>query len=233
LNTHFYTSAAISFDLFFWVVLIVCSAGEEWLFDCGEGTQHQMLKFGVGPSRRIRKIFITHLHGDHISSLFLLLFYSLLKTYPTIHPNYHIVFRYTSLGSYYPSFFYVYGLPGLVCAISSFHVGVGTESSTPLLPTEIYGPHGLRHLLNTTLRATSAIFHRIHIHEIFKTPKQETEYSVCSRWKKINKRFQWTWKRDREKRTNTFICSKLQNLSWTLNCSHHSDVFAFVFSFFY
>ncbi len=38
------------------------------LLDCGEGTQLQMSRFGVKRAR-IRQIFLSHLHGDHIFGL--------------------------------------------------------------------------------------------------------------------------------------------------------------------
>ncbi len=41
---------------------------EIWLFDCGEATQHQILKTTIKP-RKITKIFITHMHGDHVLGL--------------------------------------------------------------------------------------------------------------------------------------------------------------------
>jgi len=42
--------------------------GELFLFDCGEGTQRQMMKAKIGLNRETR-IFITHMHGDHVLGL--------------------------------------------------------------------------------------------------------------------------------------------------------------------
>ena len=42
--------------------------GEIILFDCGEGTQRQIINAKIGFKRRM-KIFITHMHGDHLFGL--------------------------------------------------------------------------------------------------------------------------------------------------------------------
>lgn len=46
--------------------------GERILFDCGEGTQRQMMRAKTG-FKRLNNIFITHLHTDHFIGLFGLL----------------------------------------------------------------------------------------------------------------------------------------------------------------
>lgn len=43
--------------------LAVQREGDLFLFDCGEGTQRQMMRYGVG--FLVRDIYLTHLHADH------------------------------------------------------------------------------------------------------------------------------------------------------------------------
>lgn len=50
------------------VLKLLEERGTYWLFDCGEATQHQILHTTLKP-RKLEKIFITHLHGDHIYGL--------------------------------------------------------------------------------------------------------------------------------------------------------------------
>ena len=40
-----------------------------YLVDAGEGVQQQLVRYGVNPLK-IRAVFISHLHGDHVFGLF-------------------------------------------------------------------------------------------------------------------------------------------------------------------
>jgi ribonuclease Z len=48
-------------------VVIQCPR-DQWMFDCGENVQRQMMQAKVSFHRKM-KIFITHLHGDHVLGL--------------------------------------------------------------------------------------------------------------------------------------------------------------------
>jgi ribonuclease Z len=48
--------------------ILLRRGGEKLLFDCGEGTQRQMLRSSVG-LLEIREIFLTHYHADHYLGL--------------------------------------------------------------------------------------------------------------------------------------------------------------------
>ena len=48
-------------------VVVQCSR-DQWMFDCGENVQRQMMGAKVSFHRKM-KIFITHLHGDHVLGL--------------------------------------------------------------------------------------------------------------------------------------------------------------------
>jgi ribonuclease Z len=47
--------------------IVMQREGDTFLFDCGEGTQRQMMRYGTGFS--FDHVFFTHLHGDHFLGL--------------------------------------------------------------------------------------------------------------------------------------------------------------------
>ncbi|MFL5801582.1 MAG: ribonuclease Z [Roseiflexaceae bacterium] len=47
------------------IALQFVQQGRLWLFDCGEGTQQQLLRTPLRLSQ-LERIFLTHLHGDHL-----------------------------------------------------------------------------------------------------------------------------------------------------------------------
>ncbi|OQR81003.1 hypothetical protein ACHHYP_20839 [Achlya hypogyna] len=102
-----------------------------WLFDCGEGTQHQMINLMAEYAQRslqapgntaiitsaprmakISRIFLTHLHGDHC-----------------------------------------FGLPGLLCTASS---NASSNEADKTNPIHIYGPRGLKAYVRGILSHTQS-----------------------------------------------------------------------------
>lgn len=101
--------------------------GQIWIFDCGECTQVQLQKSILKPGK-ITKIFITHLHGDHL-----------------------------------------FGLPGLLCTLGN---GLDPKVAEKKV-VDIYGPHGLKKFINTTLSLSrSPLAYTFHVHEMIPEPDQ-------------------------------------------------------------
>lgn len=69
---------------------IVMLANEQFMIDCGEATQMQMIKYKI-KHRNLNNIFISHLHGDHYFGIF-----GLISTF-------HLFGRKESLNIYAPA----------------------------------------------------------------------------------------------------------------------------------
>lgn len=85
--------------------------GEILLFDCGEGTQRQMIRAHVGFRSRM-KIFITHMHGDHTLGLL-----GLIQTLSLLGRREELR---------------IYGPPGLETFLSSTLLSLGVKTRFPL-----------------------------------------------------------------------------------------------------
>ncbi|KAJ3099013.1 hypothetical protein HDU96_010849 [Phlyctochytrium bullatum] len=154
--------------------------GETWLFDCGEGTQHQLIcapshwphahcthlsnaappttppaAASLPPPPRIKsvnKVFLTHLHGDHC-----------------------------------------YGLPGLLCTASQTVKSVAAGSAAAATdgedetveerpPIEVYGPRGTRMYLRNALGMTmSRLGCRYVVHELHPAASPESSEDSAPR----------------------------------------------------
>ena len=95
--------------------LLLRRGGERLLFDCGEGTQRQLLRSSVGLVD-LEQIFITHLHADHYL-----------------------------------------GLPGL---LKTYSLRMRTA------PLTIYGPPGLRELVEALRRVFGKLTYRVELVEL-------------------------------------------------------------------
>jgi len=130
---------------------VVIRRGRELImFDCGEGTQRQMVRAGIGFQRPMR-IFITHLHGDHVLGLpGLLQSMSLLRRERKLH---------------------VYGPLGLVKFVQAFSESLG-EPIFPVILYEVLEPGVIHEEKGYRVEAVKAV-HRTNSwsYGLFESPR--------------------------------------------------------------
>ncbi len=116
-----------------------------WLFDCGESTQLQMQKSKVRPSK-IKKIFLTHAHGDHSFGL----------------PGVLCLIGQSTQEEREAQGYYQTDLsPGS----GKGYGGVGPQA------IDIYGPEGTRDLVRATIQLTySRVVAPFRVHELKEVP---------------------------------------------------------------
>ncbi|ORY74704.1 Metallo-hydrolase/oxidoreductase [Neocallimastix californiae] len=135
--------------------LVVRINGTIWLFDAGEGVQRQLM-YSTLKLGKINKIFITHMHGDHIYGL-----PGLVCTLTgALNPQNHMEMNEKKNGG------------GEVIGEEEYAIEKDPET-TPCL--EIYGPEGLRDYLRCALMYTYSrlpIYYRVH--ELI-LPKEEAK----------------------------------------------------------
>ncbi|ORX86326.1 Metallo-hydrolase/oxidoreductase [Anaeromyces robustus] len=126
--------------------------GYTWLFDAGEGTQRQLM-FSTLKLGKINKVFITHLHGDHVYGLPGLICTLTAALNPQNHnDNNNNADENEEVGN---------------------DAGIKDPKTTPCL--EVYGPEGLRKYLRCALTFTYSrlpIYYRVHE---FIMPKNDVE----------------------------------------------------------
>ncbi|XP_063690307.1 zinc phosphodiesterase ELAC protein 1-like [Bolinopsis microptera] len=144
--------------------------GECWMFDCGEGTQIQYQRSNVKPGK-LTRIFITHLHGDHLFGL----------------PGLMCLIQGTVTGSATaPEPLHLYGPVGLARYIRTSLILSGTEFTRPYTVHEIdientgYDPTedtNIKHVNETPGRVINL---RNNAFSLFETPKYKVEAGILS-----------------------------------------------------